>query len=83
MNDRIQASKKGTKTVYLRVGLWYSEREHAIHITAPGVDDKFHTWVTNKSDSERCHKSLYNHLKRILVSQDRWPDPDPDGNDES
>lgn len=78
MPERVERSQKGGNTVYLRVGLWYSEREHAIHITAPGVDDEFHTWVSNNPDSVRHHATLYKHLKRVMKNQGAWPDPDPD-----
>ena len=76
--DRVQKSARGGRSVYLRVGLWYSEREHAIHITAPGADGQFHSWVTNNPGSVRHHATLYKHLKRVLQEQGAWPEPDPD-----
>ncbi len=54
--------------------MWYSEKDQAIHMTAPGADKSFHTTVNDNPASIRYQKNLFKHLKRMLKEHDRWPE---------
>ena len=51
------------------MGIW-RDGEY-IHITAP-KEKYLHTTVNNNPGSERCHKNLYDKLKRLLEENGCW-----------
>ena len=65
IND-IRRSEKGGNTVYLNLGVWYDAKSGSIHLTLPNAK-WFHTDVTAKDGSARCHKNLFSKLLRALV----------------
>lgn len=72
--QKTQKSSKGYRigkgmTVYAHMGIW-RQGEH-IHLTIPKEQD-FHTTVNNNENSIRCHKNLFNKLKKLLVREDCW-----------
>lgn len=69
----IQTGSPGTKYVRMEIDLWYQADDKSIHITSRD-DPKFHSTVKDDPDSMRGHGSLFRHLKRVLVEQDRWPE---------
>ena len=69
-----QKSSRGFRTgkgkaVYAHMGIW-RQGEH-IHLALPKEKD-FHTTVNNKEGSIRCHKNLFNKLKKLLVREECW-----------
>ena len=72
--QKTQTSKKGYssikgKAVYAHMGIWKTGEQ--IHITIPKEKD-FHTTVNNKDGSIRCHKNLFNKLRRLLERNNCW-----------
>lgn len=63
-----RGSLKG-KTVYAQMGIWREGEQ--IHITIP-KEAYFHTTVNRREGSERCHKNLYNKLRRLLKEYECW-----------
>ena len=71
--DQISVGPAGTKYIRFSVDVWYQPSDKSIHITAPKADQQFHTTVNGNPGSERYHRSLYSHLKRMLEKSGRWP----------
>lgn len=72
--QKTQTSSKGYrggegKTVYAHMGIW--KQGNHIHLTIPKEQD-FHTTVNDKEGSIRCHKNLFNKLKKLLVREGCW-----------
>jgi hypothetical protein len=65
MSNDVRKSKKGGRTAYLNVGVWYDEDQGHIHLTLP-KSDWFHTTVNNNPDSKRGHPNLFEKLAKAL-----------------
>jgi hypothetical protein len=53
------------------VRLWAKRNGNHIHIRI-AVSGTI-TTITNNPHSERYHRTLFRNLRRVLVSNDRWP----------
>ena len=71
----IRTFQKGRgNAAVLAVGVWAARQKHTapIHIHITGTKN-FHTTVTNDPDSERCHRTLFRDLRRLLIAENCWP----------
>lgn len=68
----VRTFKRGGKSLVLAVGVWAAKPRSTIHIHVTG-GKKFHITVTDKKNSERYHRVLFRNLRRLLVSEGRWP----------
>jgi hypothetical protein len=81
----VRTFRKGAgNAVVLVVGVW-AERAGKnapiqFHITGTL---KFHTTVTNNSESERYHRTLFRNLRKVLLDNNCWPYGDEGGETES
>jgi hypothetical protein len=62
---QIERSKRGGRTAYLEMGVWFNEDTGHIHMALPKTD-WFHTTVNKQAGSKRCHENLYHKLARAL-----------------
>ncbi len=71
----VRTFKRGTgNAVVVAVGTW-AERPKSngpIQIHLAGIGGK-HTTVTNQSESERYHRTLFRDLRKLLIQNDCWP----------
>ena len=65
MSKDIRKAESGSKTIYLKVGVWWDEAQGHIHLTAPSTD-YFHTTVNGHEKSKRGHPNLFMKLARAL-----------------
>lgn len=64
--------KGGGEAVVLAIGLWARrEGKNRIRIDITGTK-KFHTTVTNDTESKRYHRTLFRDLRRVLVANSCW-----------
>lgn len=64
MAHSIEPAKKGSRTVYITVGIWYDRG--GIHMT---LGHWFHVNITKTN-----HPALFAGLRAVLRSEDRWPE---------
>ena len=71
----VRTFKRGTgNAVVVAVGVWaeHPKNKGPIHIHLAGIGGK-HTTVTNDSDSERYHRTLFRDLRHLLIENSCWP----------
>jgi hypothetical protein len=63
----IRPAPKGTRTVYVRHGIWYDVGQKRIHVTVPGTNTKGAAWSVGRNDKQF---PLY---RALLEEAGRWP----------
>jgi hypothetical protein len=70
----VRTFRKGNgEAVVLAIGVWARrEGKNRIRIDITGTKN-FHTTVTNDSQSERYHRTLFRDLRKVLAANGSWP----------
>jgi len=64
-----QNKESASKSITFEVNVWRGD-DGAIRISSK--TEGFITTVNNNPGSERCHKHLYGHLKKLLIKYEKW-----------